>query len=275
MRSTIPTQRVIAVINNKGGVGKTTSALNMAEGLTLRNRRVLIIDMDPQANASLALIGSKIHDLPESLYDVLLEHGKPLRDVIVQTQTEGLDLAPSHPTLADAEINLTAVLGREKVLKRSMDQNLREYDYIFIDSPPSLGLLTVNALTAASEVCIPIAMTYFALEGVDQVLHIIDAVKRDLDHPQLAITGVVATFFDGRTKLSQEILENVREYFRDVVFQTVIRKNVKIDEAQSHQQSVITYAPQSTGALEYGSLVEEVIQRETTGTRRKSTRKTT
>jgi chromosome partitioning protein len=118
-------------------------------------------------------------------------------------------------------------------------------------------------------------MTYFALEGVDQVLHIIDAVKRDLDHPQLAITGVVATFFDGRTKLSQEILENVREYFRDVVFQTVIRKNVKIDEAQSHQQSVITYAPQSTGALEYGSLVEEVIQRETTGTRRKSTRKTT
>lgn len=275
MRSTMPIQRVIAVINNKGGVGKTTSALNIAAGLTMRDRRVLIIDMDPQANASLALIGAKVHDLPQSLYDVLLEQEKSLRDVIVQTRTKNLDLAPSHPTLADAEINLTAVLGREKVLKRSMNQSLREYDYIFIDSPPSLGLLTVNALTAASEVCIPIAMTYFALEGVDQVLHIIDAVKRDLDHPALAITGVVATFFDGRTKLSKEILENVCEHFGDVVFQTVIRKNVKIDEAQSHQQSVMTYAPLSTGSIEYGNLVEEVIQREATSTGRKSTRKTT
>jgi chromosome partitioning protein len=207
-------QRVIAIVNNKGGVGKTTSALNIAAGLAMRGRKVLIIDLDPQANASLALLGPEVLNLPTSIYDVLLEEDKPLRDIITPTPIKGLDLAPSHPNLANAEVNLTAVLGREKVLKRS------------------------------------------------------------LDHPNLAITGVIATFFDGRTRLSHEILENIRTYFGDVVFQATIRKNVKLDEAQSHHQSVFDYAPKSTGSIEYGSLVEEVIQHESTCPRRKSTHET-
>jgi chromosome partitioning protein len=267
-------QRIIAIVNNKGGVGKTTSALNIAAGLAMRGRRVLIIDIDPQANASLALLGPDVLNLPTSVSDVLLEEDKPLGDILTPTPIKGLDLAPSHPNLANAEVNLTAVLGREKVLKRSMDHGLEAYNYIFIDCPPSLGLLTVNALLTATEVYIPIAMTYFALEGVEQVMHTINAVKRSLDHPNLAITGVIATFFDGRTRLSHEILENIRTYFGDVVFQATIRKNVKLDEAQSHHQSVFDYAPKSTGAVEYGSLVEEVIQHESTCPRRKSTRET-
>ena len=267
-------QRTIAIVNNKGGVGKTTSTLNIAAGLAMRGRNVLIIDIDSQANASLALLGPEVLHRPTSIYDVLLEQDKPLRDIITSTPTLGLDLAPSHPNLANAEVNLTAVLGREKVLKRSMDRGLEAYHYIFIDCPPSLGLLTVNALLTATEVYIPIAMTYFALEGVDQVMHTINAVKRSLDHSDLDITGVIATFFDGRTRLSHEILENIRTYFEEVVFQATIRKNVKLDEAQSHHQSVFDYAPKSTGAIEYGSLVEEVIHRESTCSRRKSARET-
>ncbi len=266
-------QHIVAVVNNKGGVGKTTSTLNIAVGLAMRNRTVLVIDMDPQANASLALLGPEVLHLPASLYDILLEQEKPLRDVIVPTEITGLDLVPSHPRLASAEINLTSVLGRERVLKRSMDQSLKEYHYIFIDSPPSLGLLTINALTSATEVYIPIAMTYFALEGVEQVLYTIETVKHNLDHTRLEIRGVIATFFDGRTKLSQEILTHIRAYFPHTVFQTLIRKNVKLDEAQSHHQSIFDYAPRSIGALEYQSLVEEVIQRESTSSRRQSTHK--
>ena len=267
-------QRSIAIVNNKGGVGKTTSALNIAAGLAMRGRKVLVIDIDPQANASLALLGPEVLNLPTSIYDVLLEEYKPLRDIIIPTPIRGLDLAPSHPNLANAEVNLTAVLGREKALKRSMDRGLEAYHYILIDCPPSLGLLTVNALLTATEVYIPIAMTYFALEGVEQVMHTINAVKRSLDHPNLAITGVIATFFDGRTRLSHEILENIRTYFGDVVFQATIHKNVKLDEAQSHHQSVFDYAPKSMGSVEYGRLVEEVIQHESTCPRRKSARET-
>jgi chromosome partitioning protein len=267
-------QRIIAIVNNKGGVGKTTSALNIAAGLAMRGRKVLIVDLDPQANASLALLGPEVLNLPTSIYDVLLEEDKPLLDIIIPTPIKELDLAPSHPNLANAEVNLTAVLGREKVLKRSIDRGLEAYHYVFIDCPPSLGLLTVNALLTATEVYIPIAMTYFALEGVEQVMHTINAVKRSLDHPNLAITGVIATFFDGRTRLSHEILENIRTYFGDVVFQATIRKNVKLDEAQSHHQSVFDYAPKSMGSIEYGSLVEEVIQHESTCPRRKSTHET-
>jgi chromosome partitioning protein len=267
-------QRIIAIVNNKGGVGKTTSTLNIAAGLAMRGRNVLIIDIDPQANASLALLGPDVLNLPISIYDVLLEEDKPLRDIIISTPTQGLALAPSHPNLANAEVNLTAVLGREKVLKRSLDHDLAAYHYIFIDCPPSLGLLTVNALLTATEVYIPIAMTYFALEGVEQVMHTINAVKRSLDHPDLKITGVIATFFDGRTRLSHEILENIRTYFGDIVFQATIRKNVKLDEAQSYHKSVFDYAPKSTGAAEYSSLVEEVIQRESACPRRKSAHET-
>src|SRR5882672_3291559 len=151
-------QRIIAIVNNKGGVGKTTSTLNIAAGLAMRGRHVLIIDIDPQANASLALLGPEVLHRPTSIYDVLLEQDKPLRDIITSTPTPGLDLAPSHPNLANAEVNLTAVLGREKVLTRSMDRGLEAYHYIFIDCPPSLGLLTVNALLTATEVYIPVVL---------------------------------------------------------------------------------------------------------------------
>jgi chromosome partitioning protein len=271
--SPIP-QRVIAMVNNKGGVGKTTCALNIAAGLARKDRRVLIVDVDPQANASLVLLGSKLFELPRSLYDVLLEQDRHIREITVPTPITGLDLAPSQTSLANAELNLAAVRGRERVLRRSMAQGLESYYYILIDCPPSLGLLTVNALLAASEVHIPIAMTYLALEGVGQVMDAIEAVKRDLDYPTLAITGVIPTFFDGRTRLSKEILQSIRDHFGAVVFETPIRKNVKLDEAQSHHQSIFDYAPRSVGALEYESLVEEVIQRETAASRREPARQT-
>src|SRR5919201_422891 len=261
--SPIP-QRVIAMVNNKGGVGKTTCALNIAAGLARKDRRVLIIDVDPQANASLVLLGSKLFELPRSIYDVLLEQDRHIREITVATPITGLDLAPSQTSLANAELNLASIRGRERVLRRSMAQGLEGYHYILIDCPPSLGLLTVNALLAASEVHIPIAMTYLALEGV----------KRDLDHQALAITGVIPTFFDGRTRLSKEILQSIRDHFGAVVFATPIRKNVKLDEAQSHHQSIFDYAPRSVGALEYQSLVEEVMQRETAASRREPARQT-
>ncbi|MDQ3831593.1 MAG: ParA family protein [Candidatus Tectomicrobia bacterium] len=257
-------QRVIAMVNNKGGVGKTTCTLNVAAGLARKNRRVLIVDIDPQANASLVLLGAKLFDLPCSLYDVLLESDRHIREIIIPTPISGLDLAPSQTNLANAELNLASVRGRERVLRRSMARGLEDYQYILIDCPPSLGLLTINALLAAGEVYIPIAMTYLALEGVGQVMDAIEAVKRELDHPTLSIAGVMPTFFDGRTRLSREILHSIRDHFGEVVFATAIRKNVKLDEAQSHHQSIFDYDPRSAGALEYESLVEEVIQREST-----------
>jgi chromosome partitioning protein len=267
-------QRVIAMVNNKGGVGKTTCTLNIAAGLTRRNRRVLIVDLDPQANASLVLLGAKLFELPHSIYDVLLEPDRHVREIIVPTPITGLELAPSQTSLANAELNLASVRGRERVLRRSMAQGLEDYQYILIDCPPSLGLLTINALLAAGEVHIPIAMTYLALEGVGQVMDAIEAVKRELDHPSLAITGVIPTFFDGRTRLSREILQSIRDHFGEVVFATSIRKNVKLDEAQSHHQSIFDYDPRSAGALEYESLVEEVIQRESTALGRESAHQT-
>jgi len=267
-------QRVIAMVNNKGGVGKTTCALNIAAGLARKDRRVLIVDTDPQANASLVLLGAKLFELPRSVYDVLLESDRHIREVIVPTPITGLDLAPSQTSLANAELNLASVRGRERVLRRSMARGIEDYQYILIDCPPSLGLLTINALLAAGEVHIPIAMTYLALEGVGQVMDAIEAVKRELDHPTLSITGVIPTFFDGRTRLSREILHSIRDHFGEVVFATSIRKNVKLDEAQSHHQSIFDYDPRSAGALEYESLVEEVIRRESTAPGRESARQT-
>jgi chromosome partitioning protein len=267
-------QRVIAMVNNKGGVGKTTCTLNIAAGLARRNHRVLIVDLDPQANASLVLLGAKLFELPHSIYDILLEHDRHVREIVVPTSINGLDLVPSQTSLANAELNLAAIRGRERVLGRSMARGLEEYHYILIDCPPSLGLLTINALLAADEVHIPIAMTYLALEGVGQVMDAIEAVKRELGHPTLAITGVIPTFFDGRTRLSREILQSIRDHFGEVVFATAIRKNVKLDEAQSHHQSIFDYDPRSAGALEYESLVEEVIQRESTALGRESARET-
>jgi chromosome partitioning protein len=267
-------QRVIAMVNNKGGVGKTTCTLNIAAGLARKDRRVLIVDTDPQANASLVLLGAKFFELPRSVYDILLEPDRHIREIIVPTPIRGLDLAPSQTSLANAELNLASVRGRERVLRRSMARGLEDYHYILIDCPPSLGLLTINALLAAGEVHIPIAMTYLALEGVGQVMDAIEAVKRELDHPTLSITGVIPTFFDGRTRLSREILHSIRDHFGKVVFATSIRKNVKLDEAQSHHQSIFDYDPRSAGALEYESLVEEVIRRESTAPGRESARQT-
>jgi chromosome partitioning protein len=267
-------RRVIAMVNNKGGVGKTTCTLNIAAGLARRNRSVLIVDLDPQANASLVILGTKLFELPRSVYDVLLEPDRHIREVIVPTPIAGLDLAPSQTSLANAELNLALVRGRERMLHRSMGRGLENYHYILIDCPPSLGLLTINALLAAGEVHIPIAMTYLALEGVGQVMDAIEAVKRELDHPTLSITGVIPTFFDGRTRLSREILQSIRDHFGKVVFATSIRKNVKLDEAQSYHQSIFDYDPRSAGALEYESLVEEVIRRESTTLRRESPRQT-
>ena len=265
--------QIIAMCNQKGGVGKTTSTINLGAALVEYGRKVLLIDLDPQGALSVGL-GVPAQNFDRTIYNALMERRTSLKDVRVSTDIPGLDLVPSNIDLSAAEVQLVAEVGREHTLVRALRPMVDRYDYILIDCPPSLGLLTINALLAADEVHIPIAMTYLALEGVGQVMDAIEAVKRELDHPTLAITGVIPTFFDGRTRLSREILQSIRDHFGEVVFATAIRKNVKLDEAQSHHQSIFDYDPRSAGALEYESLVEEVIQRESTALGRESARET-
>ena len=229
--------------------------------MAMYSREVLLVDFDPQANSTPGLGFDVNFDRP-TVYDVMIDQRKSLSSIISPTHIRGLQLAPSNLNLASVEIALADYPGREVMLRRKLDDDLSKFDYCIIDCPPSLGLLTVNSLTAAQEVLIPIQMGYFALQGVRQLLRIIELVRENLEHRELRICGVVANFYDGRSRLSKEVLARLHEHFGRLVFKSVIRRSVVLDEAASHHQPIFEYAPRSRAARSFRDLVLEVIESE-------------
>jgi chromosome partitioning protein len=254
--------QTIACANQKGGVGKTTTVVNLGSYLALAGERVLVVDLDPQGNATSGL-GLDRHSIERSIYDAVID-GTKIRELTVPGPVPGLDVVPSAIALAGAEVELAPVEGRERRLARLLSEIDADYDYVFIDCPPSLGLLTVNALTAADSVLIPLQCEYYALEGLSQLLATLDLVRDHLN-PNLAVKGVVLTMFDGRTKLSADVAAEVRRHLSDRVFTTVIPRNVRLSEAPSHGLPISRYSPDSTGAVAYAALAAELRARDHRG----------
>ena len=257
--------QTIACANQKGGVGKTTTVVNLGSYLALAGERVLIVDLDPQGNATSGL-GLDRHSIERSVYDAVID-GARIGELTMPGPVSGLDVVPSAIALAGAEVELAPVEGREHRLARLLTEIAADYDYVFVDCPPSLGLLTVNALTAADSVLIPLQCEYYALEGLTQLLATLDLVRDHLN-PGLAVKGVVLTMFDGRTNLSADVAAEVRRHLGDRVFETMIPRNVRLSEAPSHGQPISRYAPDSTGAVAYAALAAEVRARDGHATRR-------
>jgi len=251
--------RVIAIANQKGGVAKTTTAINLSACLAASNRKVLLVDIDPQGNSTSG-VGVDRDKLEISIYDVMLGEAE-LEEALISLPFENLDLIPANISLAGAEIELVGINDREYRLRNALQAIKNNYHYVFIDCPPSLGLLTINALTAADRVLIPIQCEYYALEGVGQLLQTINLVQRRLN-PQLELEGVLLTMFDARTNLAIQVVDEVKDYFGNKVFQTIIPRNVRLSEAPSHGKPVITYDPRSRGAQLYQELAREVIEHE-------------
>jgi ATPases involved in chromosome partitioning len=254
--------QTIACANQKGGVGKTTTVVNLGSYLALAGERVLIVDLDPQGNATSGL-GLDRNSIERSVYDAVID-GARIGELTMPGPMAGLDVVPSAIALAGAEVELAPVEGRERRLGRLLSEIAADYDYVFVDCPPSLGLLTVNALTAADSVLIPLQCEYYALEGLTQLLATLNLVRDHLN-PDLAVKGVVLTMFDGRTNLSADVAAEVRRHLGDRVFDTVIPRNVRLSEAPSHGQPISRYSPDSSGAIAYAALAAEVRMRDGRG----------
>jgi chromosome partitioning protein len=250
--------KIIALANQKGGVGKTTTTINQAASLATLEKKVLVIDADPQANASSGL-GVNIKEVECSIYECLINQ-TDIREAIYTTDIDGLDVVPSHIDLVGAEIEMLNLENREKVMKNVLESLKEEYDYILIDCSPSLGLITINALTAAHSVIIPVQCEYFALEGISKLLNTIKIIKSKLN-PGLEIEGFLLTMFDSRLRLANQIYDEVKRHFQELVFKTIIHRNVKLSEAPSHGVPVILYDAVSNGARNHLALAKELITR--------------
>lgn len=250
--------KIIALANQKGGVGKTTTSMNLAASLATLEKKVLLVDADPQANASSGL-GLDIAEVDGSIYNCIIDHAD-VREAIYTTDIEGLDIIPSHIDLVGAEIEMLNLPNREKVLTNLLAPLKEEYDYILIDCSPSLGLITVNALTAADSVIIPVQCEYFALEGISKLLNTIKIIKSKLN-PSLEIEGFLLTMYDSRLRLANQIYDEVKRHFQELVFNTVIQRNVKLSEAPSHGIPAILYDADSTGAKNHLALAKEIIEK--------------
>lgn len=251
--------KAIAIFNQKGGVGKTTTNINLGACLARIGKKVLVVDIDPQGNTTSG-IGIRKRTLKNTIYDVLINENFNVKEAILSTKTDNLDIIPASVDLAGAEVELVSIEGREKRLKKAIDSIRDEYDYIFIDCPPSLGILTINSLTAVDSVLIPIQCEFYALEGVSQLVSTIDLVKKSMN-PDLYIEGVVLSMFDGRTNLSLQVVQEVKNYFGNAVYNTVIPRNVRLAEAPSYGMPIITYDPTAAGAKAYVAFTKEFLSR--------------
>jgi len=253
--------KIIALANQKGGVGKTTTSMNLAASLATLEKRVLLVDADPQANASSGL-GVDLNEVDSTLYECIINQGN-IKEAIYTTDIEGFDVVPSHINLVGVEVEMLNLKKREYILKELLTPIRDEYDYILIDCSPSLGLITVNSLTAADSVIIPVQCEYFALEGISKLLNTIKIIKKKLN-PALEIEGFLLTMYDSRLRLANQIYDEVKRHFQELVFKTVIQRNVKLSEAPSHGLPAILYDADSTGSKNHMALAKEIIQRETT-----------
>ncbi|MCI8631142.1 MAG: ParA family protein [Firmicutes bacterium] len=252
--------KAIAIFNQKGGVGKTTTNINLAACLALKGKKVLIVDIDPQGNTTTGM-GITKKGLDNTSYELLVDSSVNPQKVIMHTNVENLDIIPASVNLAGAELEMVQVEGRERQLKKALDKVKSKYDYIFIDCPPSLGLLTINSLTAVDSVLIPIQCEFYALEGVSQLMSTIELVKKGFN-PNLQIQGVILSMFDGRTNLSIQVVEEVKKYFKNKVYTTVIPRNVRLAEAPSYGMPITEYDPASKGAEAYREFAEEFLELE-------------
>lgn len=259
--------KVIAIFNQKGGVGKTTTNINLGACLAQKGKKVLMVDIDPQGNTTSG-IGITKRKLSQTLYDVLIDDSINVKKVILPTNTENLFIIPASVDLAGAEVELARLEGREARLKNAIDAVRKDYDYILVDCPPSLGILTINSLTAVDSVLIPIQCEFYALEGVSQLISTIELVKKNLN-PKLYIEGVLLSMFDVRTNLSQQVVGEVKKFFGDLMYNTIIPRNVRLAEAPSYGVPIITYDPTAVGARAYQEFTTEFVKREKARNRKK------